>query len=298
MMNIKLDSADTVFFNRELETIKTKSYDVLYAQRGARLAFPISYEAGEGADSITYRQYDRKGMAKIISNYADDLPFAEVTGKEFTVRVKDLGMAYQYSNREVRNARMIGKPLETRRATATIEGIEDKINALAWNGDADFNIQGYFDNANVPVGSAPTGTWSTATSQEIYDDVVEIVNGVTSQSSDVHNATELWLPIAQYGIIKTKRMDSGTDTTIAKYIEDNLGVVIRKFKELSGAGAGATDRMVAVERSEMNFTLEIPMEVMTLPFEQRNLTNVVNNIASCGGVIVYRPLSMKWSDGI
>jgi len=295
---IKLDAADTVFFLRELESIKTKSYDILRPDRGARSAFPISYDADEGADFITYRQYDRTGMAKIVADYADDLPMAEVSGKEFTQAVRDLGMAYQFSNKEIRRSNMVGKSLEQRRANAAVESIEDKLNMIAWSGDAEFNINGYFDNANIPTGNVTTGGWDSATPAEIYADIQLAVNDIIDISNGVHEANEIWLPHAKYALVKSTRMADGTDTTIAQFIEMNLDVTIQKFVELKGAGAGATDRMVVIEKSADNLTLEIPMELRVLPPEQRNLAYIINNLLAVGGVIVYRPLAMSFNDGI
>lgn len=298
MFEVKLDAADSVFFIRELESIKAKSYDILYAKRGAREAFPISYDADEGADNITYRQYDRKGMAKVVADYSDDLPMAEVSGKEYTQPVRDIGMAYQYSNKEIRRSNMVGKSLDQRRASAAIEGIEDKLNEIAWNGDSDFGLLGFFDNVNVPIGNVPNGSWDTATPTEIYQDIQVAVVDIIEISKGVHEATEIWVPADKYAIVKSTRMAEGTDTTIAQFAELNLDVTFHKYVELKGAGTGATDRMVAIEKTPDNITLEIPMELRVLPPEQRNLAYIINNLLSVGGVIVYRPLAMSFNDGI
>ena len=58
------DADGAVFFQRQLEFIKAKSYDVLYAELKARQVFPVSMEAGPGVTSITYRTYDQAGAAK------------------------------------------------------------------------------------------------------------------------------------------------------------------------------------------------------------------------------------------
>ena len=86
-----LDSAQTIFFARELEAKKAQTYDVIRAPLKAFELIPVSTEAGPGAEAIVYEQYDSTGIAKIIANYADDLPRAEVKGQEFTARVKSVG---------------------------------------------------------------------------------------------------------------------------------------------------------------------------------------------------------------
>ena len=112
------DANESIFFARELEHIKTKTYDKKFAALTATSVIPVSNEVNPGAESITYYQYEPTGMAKIISNYATDLPRADVKGKPFTSVVKGIGSSYGYSIQDVRAARMAGKPLEQRKANA------------------------------------------------------------------------------------------------------------------------------------------------------------------------------------
>ena len=59
-----IDANGAVFFQRQLEHIKSKSYDVKYAELKARQLFPVSNEAGAGVQTITYRTYDQAGSAQ------------------------------------------------------------------------------------------------------------------------------------------------------------------------------------------------------------------------------------------
>ena len=76
------DSAEdaSVFFARELDYVKSQSYDVEYPELTALSLFPMSSEVDPGAETVTYYSYDKVGLAKIISNYATDLPRADVKG--------------------------------------------------------------------------------------------------------------------------------------------------------------------------------------------------------------------------
>ena len=101
-----LDEGESLFFARELEHIKSQSYDKKYPKLKARMLFPLEFEANAGAETITYEQYDQVGMAKIISNYADDLPRADVKGTEFTSRVRTIAASYGYNYDEINAAQM------------------------------------------------------------------------------------------------------------------------------------------------------------------------------------------------
>ena len=101
---VNLDAGETLFFERELENRKAQTYDVIRAPLKAFELIPVSSTAGAGAESIVYEQYDATGVAKMIANYADDLPRADVKGKEFVAKVKSVGNSYGYSLQEIRAA--------------------------------------------------------------------------------------------------------------------------------------------------------------------------------------------------
>ena len=103
---------------------------------------PISGEAGPGAESITYRQFDKLGVAKLIANYADDLPRADAKGKEFTVPVKSIGGSFGYNLQEVRAAAMAGRPLATRRAEAARRANMQEVERIGFAGDASTGLIG------------------------------------------------------------------------------------------------------------------------------------------------------------
>jgi hypothetical protein len=109
----------SVFFARELDFVKSHAYDKEYPEFTALGLFPVSNEVDPGAESITYYAYDKTGIAKIISNYATDLPRADVKGEPHTAQVKSVGASYGYSVQEMRASRMAGKNLDSRKADAS-----------------------------------------------------------------------------------------------------------------------------------------------------------------------------------
>lgn len=106
-MNFDDASDASVFFARELDYVKSQSYDVEYPEFTALKLFPMSSEINPGAETVTYYSYDKTGMAKIISNYATDLPRADVKGKPTTAIIKSLGDSYGYSVQEMRASAMM-----------------------------------------------------------------------------------------------------------------------------------------------------------------------------------------------
>lgn len=76
----------SLYFARELDYVKAKTYDRVYPELTALQMFPVTHEVPEGAETVTYYGYEKRGLARIIANYADDLPRADVAGQPKTAR--------------------------------------------------------------------------------------------------------------------------------------------------------------------------------------------------------------------
>ena len=146
-----LNDEGSIFFERELEHIKAKTFDVQYADLLYRSLFPVASDANPGATHITYAVYDKRGMAKIINNYAGDLPRADVDGREVTVPVRTVAASFGYSRKEILSAQMAGKPLSQMRADAARRAIEEKLNKICFIGDAASGLYGLLTHPNIPV---------------------------------------------------------------------------------------------------------------------------------------------------
>jgi len=300
-----LDSAETMFFARELEFKKAQTYDVIRAPLKAMELIPVSTEAGPGAETISYEQYDSTGIAELIANYGDDLPRSDIKGKEFFAPVKSVGNSYGYSLQEIRAAQMAGKSLEQRKANAAARAQREKWNRIAFSGDAATGLPGWLTNANVPASAVAAGAstdteWNTKTPTEILRDMNDAVNGVIDLTNGIEQPDTLVLPIKQYTQIATTRQDTGTDTTILEYFLRNSPTVtsVEWANELKGAFTGDTDGFIAYTRSPDKMTLEMPQMFEQLPVQERGLEFVVNCHSRIGGVIIYYPLGQVFKYGI
>ena len=188
---MRFDNAEdaSVFFARELDFIKSQSYDVEYPELTALSIFPMSSEVDPGAETITYYSYDKTGMAKLISNYATDLPRADVKGKPTTAIIKSIGDSYGYSIQEMRASRMAGKSLDVRKGESARYQIDRLNNQIAWAGDKETGLIGVLSEGNdIPLyvlsTSAAVGdstSWSDKTPQEIMADI----NGMQKQVASI-----------------------------------------------------------------------------------------------------------------
>jgi hypothetical protein len=305
-----LDANEQIFFARELEHIKAKTYDILREVLKIRSIVPVSNEAGSYAQTITYRQYDQTGVAKIISNYADDLPVANIKAREYSSPVRSLGIAFIYSLMDIRASQATGKRLDYREQMAAVRGMAVTTERIGAEGDSDAGLGGFLNNANVTLISADdpgAGTrWiaDSKTAAQILYDLSYAANYIIDLTKEVEEPDTQLLPTLEYGHISTKPMsdsDSNPSNTILKFHLSTSPWIktVGSWNRLKTADdAGTGPRMVTYKRSPEKVTLELPQEFEMLAVQQENLSYKTPCHMRHGGVIFYYPLSCLYMDDI
>jgi hypothetical protein len=302
-----LDSNESVFFLRQLEHIKTQVIDIEYPAMKARKLLPVSNEAGPGAQYITWRQFDRTGSAKLIRDYSADLPRVDVIGSEFINNpVRSIGASFGYNVQEIRSAQYTGFPLDTRRAMTCGEAIRREENELAFFGDDASGLVGFLNNPNMTEivlpsdGAGSSQAFSTKTADQLLRDLNLLSNSIVELTKEIEQPDTILLPVKQYNILATKRIGIDSNMTVLKFfLETNPYIKdIEPLVQLSNAGGTSVDRAICYERNPMKLTLEVPMDVQQYEPEKRNLEYVVPMESRFGGVLIYKPLSIAYADGI
>lgn len=313
----RFDSAEeaSVFFARELDHVKAKSYDVEYPQLTAVSLFPQTSEADEGASTITYYTYDRTGVAGIIDNYSTDLPRADANGKPTTAQIRSLGISYGYSSQEMRASRYARKGLDTKKAEAARRAIEEGINKIAWCGDKKYGLMGVLsEGQSIPlytIGNGETSKkskWTEKTADEVLADINGMVKQVSKLTKNVERPDTLCVPADVYIHLSTTRIPD-TATTILKFLLDNAPYLknIVSAAELDddsvetnpyAQAEGGQGVAFLFTNDEDKLSLENPMPYLQYPAQNKNLEVVVPCEARTAGVIVYYPLSALIAVGV
>ena len=128
---------------------------------------------------------------------------------------------------------------------------EQKVNKLAWFGDAEYGLTGMLNNASVPASVAPNGgggtpEWSTKTPDEILADLNGIVDTMIELTKGVEVPDTILLPVAQNQLISSTARGTGTDTTIKKFFMDNKPEItsiewVNELKDVDPLPSGAGD---------------------------------------------------------
>lgn len=312
--NMRFDSVEaaSVFFARELDQVKAKTYDKQYPELSALAYFPITSEVNEGAETTTYYSYDITGMAEIINNYATDLPRVDVKGESHTANIRSIGDSYGYNVQEMRASRMAGKSLDARKGAAARRASDYAVNKIAFAGDAKHNLVGIFSSGNdIPVYTLSTvtidGVQYTDFAHKAAEQILADINGmqmfIDKITMSIEKPDTLALPSYVYMDLATRRIPD-TDTTVLSFIKAHAPY-LKNFESMSELQSTATDinssgKNVAFmyTKDAEKFSLEIPLPFNQFPLQITKLEVEIPCEQRTAGLIIYYPLSMLLAYGV
>ncbi len=298
-MLTKLDALESLFFERELKHLIPDLFMIDHRKINMRDVLPIDRSAGAVAETITFRQFEEFGEAKIISDYATDLPAVEVLGEEFDTKVRSIGKVAMWSVQEIRAARALGRPLDQMKARAARKACMRKENSIAIAGDALFGLSGLQTDTNIPEDIA-AGVWSAATAAVILAELNTLANSIGENSGDAEEPQTIIMPTLQFNRLAVLNAGLGTDTTVLQFFLANnpyIDTIIR-VQELAGTFTAGADGAFAYDRSADKLRLNIPLDLEQFSPEQIGMMIKVIYHMRVGGVTIHKPLSLRKIRGI
>jgi hypothetical protein len=301
----KLDRAESVFFARETEYIKTRTYDAKSPElKGLRLV-PMASDLPIGIEQITYRRYFEAGEAKVIADYAKDFPRVDVFAEEYTSKVVDIGDSFGYSIKEIRASMRNGKRLDQRRALTARRTIERKLNHLTLRTDPDWGTYGLLDypgitETTLPAdGNSGSKSWPTKDVDKILRDINIMLDAVNVPTNGIEEADTMLLPLSSRNLLVNTRLGDNT-ISLMKYIQDNFPQIkrIEWLNELSGIGAGGTNRIMVGKFDNEHLENQIISYFEQLETEKEGGEYTIPCIATTGGIIIHYPMAFAYADGV
>lgn len=299
---MRFDANESAFLARETLFVRAQTADVLYAPLKSMQFIPVKTPAAPpGARSISYRQMDRAGMAKIVANYARDFPRVDVIAKEFPRKVHTLGDSYGWSIEDMQAAALAGLPLDGMKAAAARDFILRRHDQLAATGIAgDSSWQGFINNSNIPLVSVVTGSWATASPLEIYGDILALTNAIVETSMEVHTPDTLLLAPELYSLLLQPMSATQPGLTILKYILANNPYLkrVEQWTRLTNADAGGTGpRILAYAMNPLWIYQEMVIEFEQFPPQLEALDYTTYCRGRTGGTVIPYPLACAAMDG-
>ena len=267
---------------------------------------PVSFEAGEWADSIRYEIYDYAGRGKRTSGKGRDINLVDVAyaDKSFPVLNGDIG--YDYTTEELRRTAFLRRPISERKLAAAIDGYRRHMNDVGLFGETSSGITGLFNNASVPQGNAPTGGWGVATPDNILADINALIQNVWTNTAYNDQVTDIVIAPGAFSTISFKPRSTTSDTTILNFIKQNNIAKVQRGVDinftpgygLDTAGAGSTRRMVGYVKSDTRLVMHIPLPLRFLAPQLVGLSVQVPGEYKYSGVEFRYPKSAYYMDNI
>ena len=73
-----MDASESVFFSRQLESIRAQAFDVAYPELKGFKLVPAKTDIHPGAEQYTYRVFDKVGKATLSSDMSDRGPRIDI----------------------------------------------------------------------------------------------------------------------------------------------------------------------------------------------------------------------------
>lgn len=303
-----LDSAQSIFFSRQLEQIETTLHKVKYPDLEAERLLPNRIQVPAGVTKFTWRLFDERSKAEPMSGHEDGAPIGDVDADEQSTYLMSWAAGFAYNIDEIAAASFAGMPLEQMRADAARRRLALALNGMALTGYAAKGIEGLFNISNTLTatlaadGTGASKLWSTKTADQVLRDLFQIVDTMPNSTLDIEGGSStplnLLITKANMRLISTLRLGtSAQDTTVAEFFKrqrPNVSIMGANYLPTAGAG-GTISRAVCYDPSQVSWLVSVPFEQM--PVEHKGFRFVVNCRSRGGGVITPYPKSVLYADG-
>lgn len=306
---LHLDADVSAFFLRQLEHIQTRILEVPHKPIKFLTLVPPDMSADNAAETITYRTFDYVGTAKIVSDYANDFPRADIYGFEKSVKVKSLGASFGYSIQELRRSKRENVDLDVRRAKAAKDLIDRKMDKLGWFGSKRAGLQGFIKypgtlQYTLTADGNENGYTNTTrlrgkTVDQIIRDFGAMISYVRTSTKGVEDVDTVLMTLDLYTYISTLRMPTVSDKTLLTWLMANFPTITKWewVNELTGAGTNKTDMLIMYTRDPEKVNFQIPQTFEQFAPQLKGMEYETYCHARVGGVIMYRPMSHVWTEG-
>nr|QNJ59842.1 MAG: major capsid protein [Bacteriophage sp.] len=298
MSHFRMDEAG-LFLQRQLQYIRPQIFQVAYADIKYPTLLPVTTEAGQGAQTFTYRIMDSTGEFKLIADAAHHLPRAHISQVEKSINIRSFGGSFGYTVQELRAAQMANIALQQRRADAVRRAYQEKVESVAMFGQSTVGLAGFFNNSTVDVIAAHywfTGTTACGTtSQEMLELLNYGVCAIINASNMKEQPDTILMAYQDYNKVSTTRNSDSSDVTVLEYfLRTNPYIrIVQPINQLDMDNSVLnTNRMVVYKRDPQKVQLHIPQPLELFPPQQRGLQFIVPAHARVGGVALYYPKSV------
>lgn len=254
-----------------------------------------------------YKTVAEVGVAKFISDYADDLPPVSRMLKIDSVGIRTIADSYGYSEFELQQWLTAGIDVSRDDADTARRKIDEKVDEVLLVGDDEQGVTGFFNNANVTIVTSEAGaSGETAFSGKTVDEIVSTVQSWIDAAYDLNSGTiildSVILPHAAYSYVATKRVSDYDGTPILNYLKTIFAAQgITNWDEsrkLDGIGTDGADRAVLYKKAGNILSYVLPVPFRQKEAQEEALYYKVPCYARIGGTVIKNIKGIVYGDGV
>jgi len=293
---LRADAGEVVFTRGQLEAVEQVIYEELFSKNLEGFAnIPTRTSFDRAATSYTYATETRTGSATLMRPEATDAPLVNASLAETTRAIAEFGVGYRYSVTDGERAALSNYDLTASKARSAAREIAQALNDHGLSGTTDHSVAtGFFNDANVNVATVTDDDWTTVTAAAMYSTLVDLVETVITQSSALHDPTDLLVSTFVWNKISRTRLADGTpETVLEAFRKNNPGVTVKRLTSLTAQGGAADhDLVICMEKSSTNVEQIVPIMYDEATPDKTGFSYTVQARGSSFGTIVRYPLSM------
>lgn len=263
-MRTKTFDSTLAYFVNQLDNLDKKLYEPLYNVTWGR---DINLRTGitMANESTSFIRSNIGGIGTQnaqgkpwISPNTTTLPGVSINGERVVLPLRLLGQEISYTSVELERSQLTAQPIDVQKFNAMNIMYQMNTDEMIYVGDSQVGAEGLLNSSLVSVGSATTGSWATATPDEILADVNEMIETAWAASGYAVCPDKVLLPPAKFAYIASQKVSNAGNISILQFLEENSislrvngrKVDIQPVKWLTGRGTGGADRMVAYTNQE------------------------------------------------
>lgn len=301
--NTRVDSEDVVFFANELTHYDPREFDTIKNGLSFLDIFHCNTSIDAGQETYSWEIYDGTGQSKTIAKNAKDIPFVGATGKQFTSKFINIGIAIEYTAQDLLASAIAKKDITTRLRRQAMRSNFELMNKICFNGNAELDINGLFSDKNLTnkkeVEKAKgKSTWKEKTNDEVFKDLIDGYNDCLDATNNNIPPDTLLVSSTAYNEMATRIFNSFNGTTILRQIETMTGVSVRRTPELNKAFTGDTDGFIYFQNNDSYIEQLVPTFFETTAPHQVYNTYNVGCFSRYGGLVIRQPKMFVMRHGI
>ena len=228
-MHITRDAqqAGLSFLIRQATLIEPTVYAMKYQEIQYPTLIPVDTSAPDWIQSVTYFSMDGVGRAEWFAGQAQDIPKVGLTRDKLETTVSMAAIGYGYDLEEIGTAQLLGMNLTADKASLARRIAEEKIEQVAFVGDAQKGYTGLV-NASTPTattapadGTGSATTFASKTPTLILRDVNAVLTGIYTGTVGSEMADTLLLPVAVLTDLGSRMVSEHNPMTVLQYIQAN-----------------------------------------------------------------------------